>query len=275
MTAPETGFRPQSASRISPHLGFLRESLRAGRLGLIPYVMAGFPDPAASLELGRRFATSGAAALEIGVPFSDPLADGPVIQAVGQRALEQGMTLEAALEIAAGVASEGAAPVVLMTYLNPVLAYHPSRFARDAAAAGVAGVIVPDLPPEEANVIAEPLRDAGVAPVFLVAPTSGEERIAAICEQSAGFVYCVTLTGTTGPRESLPPGLRDLLSRVRRHTDLPIAAGFGISRPEHVRELRGHADVAVVASALMAELRAGRDPESLLSTLLAACRSEG
>lgn len=248
---------------------------RQDTIGLIPYAMAGFPDAARSLELARRFASSGAAAIEIGVPFSDPLADGPVIQAAGQRALEQGMTLPRALEIAQAVAAERAAPVVLMTYLNPILAYGAQRFAAEAAQVGLAGVIVPDLPVEEAGAVAGPLRGAGVAPVFLVAPTSGEERIAAICAEAGGFVYCVTLTGTTGARQSLPAGLGDLLARVRRHTELPVAAGFGISRPEHIDQLRGHADLAVVASALLAEVLAGNDPELLLSTLLAACRSEG
>ena len=248
---------------------------RQDTIGLIPYAMAGFPDAARSLELARRFASSGAAAIEIGVPFSDPLADGPVIQAAGQRALEQGMTLPRALEIAQAVAAERAAPVVLMTYLNPILAYGAQRFAAEAAQVGLAGVIVPDLPVEEAGAVAGPLRGTGVAPVFLVAPTSGEERIAAICAEAGGFVYCVTLTGTTGARQSLPAGLGDLLARVRRHTELPVAAGFGISRPEHIDQLRGHADLAVVASALLAEVLAGNDPELLLSTLLAACRSEG
>lgn len=255
--------------------GSLETRLRGPELKLIPYVMAGFPDPRSSLEMARTFAASGAAALEIGVPFSDPLADGPVIQAAGQRALEQGMTLRGALEIAGEVAVQGTAPVVLMTYLNPVLALGPRRFAAAAAAAGIAGVIVPDLPPEEGDSIARHLIEAGVDPVLLVAPTSGEERIGAICGVSRGFVYCVTLTGTTGPRESLPPALPDLIARVRRHTSLPVAAGFGISRPEHLRRLRGLADAAVVASALVAETQQGRDPEPLLSTLLAACRSEG
>ena len=185
------------------------------------------------------------------------------------------MTVVGALEIAQGVAAELAAPVVLMTYLNPVLAYGPRRFAADAAAAGVAGVIVPDLPAEEAEPVAAELREHGVAPVFLVAPTTSDDRMATICAGAGGFIYCVTLTGTTGARTELPPGLPALLDRVRRHTSLPVAAGFGIARPEHLDLLRGHADAAVVASALMAEVLAGNDPGPLLSTLLASCRSEG
>lgn len=243
-----------------------------GDVNLIPYVMAGFPDTASSARLANRFAAAGAAAVEIGVPFSDPLADGPVIQAAGQRALEQGMTMRGALEVAAQVSG---APVVLMTYLNPVLSYRPERFAADAAAAGVSGVIIPDLPAEEAGGISRALREAGLDSVFLVAPTTDEDRMAEICGHSSGFVYCVTLTGTTGARSELPETLGALLDRVRRHTPLPVAAGFGISRPEHIRALRGHADAAVVASALLAEVMAGRDPIELMGTLLAACRSEG
>jgi tryptophan synthase alpha chain len=243
-----------------------------GDVRLIPYVMAGFPTAEASVRLANRFIAAGAAALEIGIPFSDPLADGPVVQAAGQRALEQGMTVRRALDVAAHVSG---APVVLMTYLNPVLAYHPSRFAADAAAAGVSGVIIPDLPAEEAEQIARVLRDSGLDSIFLVAPTTDDDRMAEICRHSSGFVYCVTLTGTTGARAELPPTLGALLDRVRRRTALPVAAGFGISRPEHIAALRGHADAAVVASALLAEVMADRDPMELMSTLLAACRSEG
>jgi tryptophan synthase alpha chain len=255
--------------------GRLEAALRSGPgLGLIPYVMAGYPDPAGSVALARRFGAAGAAAIEIGIPFSDPLADGPVIQAAGQAALAGGMTLPRALVLAGEVAAAQSAPVVLMTYLNPVLAHRPERFAAAAAAAGVAGVIIPDLPAEEAAPIAGVLRDAGLDSVFLVAPTTDDDRMAEICRRSSGFVYCVTLTGTTGARSELPAALGELLDRVRRHTRLPLAAGFGISRPEHLRALRGHADAAVVASALIAETMAGRDPLRLMSTLFAACRSE-
>lgn len=254
----------------------LERALRSeGEVKLVPYVMAGFPDHGGSLTLARRFAAGGAAALEIGIPFSDPLADGPVIQAAGQRALDAGMTVRRALDLAGEVAGAQAAPVILMTYLNPVLAYDPGRFAVDAAEAGVAGVIIPDLPAEEAAPVAAILRAAGLDSVFLVAPTTDDDRMAEICRHSSGFVYCVTLTGTTGARADLAPTLAGLLDRVHRHTALPVAAGFGISRPQHIAALRGHADAAVVASALMAEVLAGRDPMPLMATLLAACRSEG
>jgi tryptophan synthase alpha chain len=250
----------------------LAESLRArGDIKLIPYLMAGYPSRQASIEMGRAFAAAGAAAIEVGVPYSDPLADGPTIQRAGQVALEGGMSMSGALEVAAGVASEGV-PVVMMTYVNPILAYDARRFAADAAAAGVAGVIVPDLPPEESVPTAGWLRAAGLDTIFLVAPTSTEARIAAACRASSGFVYCVTLTGVTGTRTQLASGLEELISRVRGHTALPVAAGFGISRPEHLNELRGRADAAVVASALVEEVHQGRDPVALFGTLVAACR---
>lgn len=250
----------------------LADSVRAvGDVKLIPYLMAGFPDAARSVELGRMYAASGAAAIEVGIPHSDPLADGPTIQAAGQAALEGGMTVTRALEVAAEVAREGV-PVVLMSYVNPILAYDARRFAADAAQAGVAGVTVPDLPPEESGPVAGWLQAAGLDTVFFVAPTSSEQRLAAGCAASSGFVYCVTVTGVTGARTELAPGLEPLLARVREHTDLPVAAGFGISRPEHIRRLKGRADAAIVASALLDRVRRGEDPRPVLEELVAACR---
>jgi len=155
-----------------------------------------------------------------------------------------------------------------MTYVNPILAHDPHRFAAAAVQAGVAGVIIPDLPAEEAQPIAGWLRSAGLDTVFLVAPTSPESRMRSICEASSGFVYCVTLTGVTGARTELAAGLRGLLGRVRASTDLPIAAGFGISRPDHLRTLRGEADAAVVASALVNEVHEGRDPQPVFEALV-------
>jgi tryptophan synthase alpha chain len=251
----------------------LSERLRAtGDLKLVPYLMAGHPNAKRSAELLKRLATSGVAALEVGIPFSDPLADGPVIQRAGQAALAHGMTVAHALDLAADVSDEGGAPVVLMTYINPVLAYDPRRFAADAAQAGVAGVIFPDLPLEESEPVAAWMRSAGLDVISLVAPTTGQERMRAICAASSGFVYCVTLTGITGARAELPAGIVDLLGRVRACTELPVAAGFGISRPEHLAALRGVADAAVVGSALVTEVDAGRDPTLLVKELLRACR---
>jgi tryptophan synthase alpha chain len=250
----------------------LEGALRAdGDLKLVAYMMAGHPNRKRSIEVGKRLAGSGIAALEIGIPHSDPLADGPVIQRAGQTALEHGMTVEGALEVAAEVASDGV-PVVLMTYINPILAHDPRRFAAEAAQAGVAGVIVPDLPVEESEPVAGWLRSASLDTIFMVAPTTSEDRIETICERSSGFVYCVTVTGITGARKDLPAGMKELFGEVRRHTQLPLAAGFGISRAEHMKALRGNADAAVVGSAIVDAVDRGTDPLPLVKELLKACR---
>jgi tryptophan synthase alpha chain len=251
----------------------LEGALRAnGDLKLVAYMMAGHPNRKRSVEVGKRLAGSGIAALEIGIPHSDPLADGPVIQRAGQTALEHGMTVEGALEVAAEVASDGGAPVVLMTYINPILAHDPRRFAAEAAQAGVVGVIVPDLPVEESEPVAGWLRSASLDTVFMVAPTTTEDRIESICAHSSGFVYCVTVTGITGTRKDLPDGMKELFAAVRRHTQLPVAAGFGISRAEHMKALRGNADAAVVGSAIVDAIDRGTDPVPLVKELLKACR---
>jgi tryptophan synthase alpha chain len=250
----------------------LEVALRANKdLKLVAYMMAGHPNRKRSIEVGKRLATSGIAALEIGVPHSDPLADGPVIQRAGQVALEHGMTVGGSLEVAAAIASEGI-PVVLMTYINPVFAYDPRKFAAEAAQAGVAGVIVPDMPVEESEPVSGWLRSASLDTVFMVAPTTSGQRIQSICEHSSGFVYCVTVTGITGARKQLPEGMKDLIDRVRKHTELPVAAGFGISRPEHMAALRGTADAAVVGSAIVDKIDHGTDPVTLVKELLKACR---
>ncbi len=250
--------------------GRLEPALRAeGGLKLVTYLMAGHPDARRSIEAGRRLAAAGVAAIEIGIPFSDPLADGPVIQKAGQAALEAGMTVAGALEVAAEVAKEGV-PVVLMTYVNPVLSYDPRRFAAEAAQAGVSGVIVPDLPVEEAEPVTGWFRSASLDTVFMVAPTTPPDRIATVCGHSSGFVYCVTVTGITGARKELPEGMDGLLDQVRERTRLPVAAGFGISRPEHMKALRGHADAAVVGSAIVHEIDRGRDPSTLARELMKA-----
>jgi tryptophan synthase alpha chain len=250
----------------------LESAVRAeGDLKLIAYMMAGHPNRKKSQEVGKRLAASGIAALEIGIPFSDPLADGPVIQRAGQVALEHGMNVGAALELAQAVAAEGA-PVVLMTYINPVLAHDPRRFAAEAAQAGVSGVIVPDLPVEESEPVAGWLRAASLDTIFMVAPTTAPDRMETICDRSSGFLYCVTVTGITGARKDLPPGMKELFETIRGHTALPIAAGFGISRPEHMKSLRGTADAAVVGSAIVGEIERGVDPVPLVKELLKACR---
>lgn len=253
--------------------GSLEAAVRAdGDLKLIPYLMGGFPDRRRTVEFGRRLASSGAAALELGIPFSDPLADGPVIQRAGQAALAAGAGTGACIEMAAEIARDGGAPIVFMTYLNPILAYGARRFAADAAAAGVAGVIIPDLPVEEAEPMAGWLRATGLDTIFFATPTSSDARLARAGQVSSGFLYCVTLTGITGMRAELPADLGVLIARVREATSLPVAAGFGISRPEHLAALVGVADAAIVGTAVVAEVAAGRDPSTLVGELLQACR---
>jgi tryptophan synthase alpha chain len=244
---------------------------KKGDLKLVAYIMAGHPSAKRSVDVGKRLAASGVAAIEIGIPHSDPLADGPMIQKAGQVALANGMTVAGALEVAGAVAREGV-PVVLMTYINPVLSHDPRKFSAEAAQAGVAGVIVPDLPIEEAEPVAGWLRSASLDTVFMVAPTTPPDRIAAIAGHSSGFVYCVTVTGITGARKELPAGMPELLAQVKKSTPLPVAAGFGISRQEHMRALRGHADAAVVGSAIVDEIERGGDGVVLVRELLKACR---
>lgn len=250
----------------------LEAALRAKNdLKLVAYIMAGHPSKKRSIDVGKRLAGSGIAAIEIGIPHSDPLADGPVIQRAGQKALAAGITVAGALEVAAAVAREGI-PVVLMTYINPILSYDPRKFAAEAAQAGVAGVIVPDLPIEEAEPVAGWLRSASLDTVFMVAPTTPPDRMAAIASHSSGFVYCVTVTGITGMRKELPEGIAELLGELKKRTTLPVAAGFGISRQDHLKALRGKLDAAVVGSAIVDEIDRAGDGVSLVRELLKACR---
>lgn len=226
--------------------------------GLIPYITAGFPrrdDTAALLAAAER---AGCLAAEVGLPFSDPLADGPTIQRTSQRALENGMTVNLALDQVAGARAAGVSlPLALMTYVNPVLSYGQDRFTRDAAAAGADALIVPDLPLEEAAQLRAAADAAGLALILLVAPTTPDARLEVACAHASGFVYCVSRTGITGARTEIAQEAMDLLSRVRRVTDLPRALGFGLSTHRHLVALRGHAEGAVVGSALLDAIAAG------------------
>ncbi|HEY8448629.1 MAG TPA: tryptophan synthase subunit alpha [Thermomicrobiales bacterium] len=223
-----------------------------GRAALIPYLTAGYPSLAASADLIDALVAGGADLIEIGVPFSDPLADGATIQRASQVALEQGTTLADCLALVASARSRGVrVPMMLMGYCNPFMQYGLDALARDAAEAGVDGFIVPDLPVEESDEFLEPLRREGRDLIFLVAPTSTDARIAEIAKRASGFLYCVSLTGVTGARDQLSPELPDYIRRVRAQTTLPLAIGFGISRPAHVQAASALADGVVVASALI------------------------
>ena len=230
----------------------LKQRRSQGGVGLIPYLTVGFPDMAATLELVPALEEAGADVVELGVPFSDPLADGTTIQMASFHALQQGVTLEGCLEVCARLRQDGVrVPLILMGYYNPILAFGLDRLARDAATAGVDGFIVADLPGDEAGPFLQACESHGLCNVPLLAPTSTEDRVARACAGARGFVYCVSLTGVTGARAKLPPGASDLVSLVRRHTPLPIAVGFGISRPQQVQAVAAYADAVVVGSAII------------------------
>ena len=249
-TAPQPGLA--LAARIDA--AFTRARAEE-RICLIPYVMAGYPNVASSEALALGLARAGADVLEIGVPFSDPLADGATIQHAGQVALDGGMTPGGVLELAEKIHRQVETPLVLMGYYNPVLAFGLEHFCEAAALAGVSGLIIPDLPPEEAEPLLAAANRAGMCLIFLVTPTSPPDRVARVAEvtreQQSGFVYCVSLSGVTGARSDLPANLQDFLARVRTQIQLPLAVGFGVSTPAHVAALTRIADGAVVASKLI------------------------
>ena len=240
------------------------EELRQGQeLGLVAYITAGDPDLRATAEFIPALEEAGVDVLELGIPFSDTLADGPVIQRASQRALGSGTTLAGVLEMAAQARGRSRLPLLLFSYLNPILRYGFDRFAADARRAGIDGVLITDLSIEEADAYIGRMRQAELDTVFLAAPTSTEARLRRICEASRGFVYAVSRTGVTGAQQALSGQLLPLLQRLRAASSLPVAAGFGISRPEHIRELRGHADAAVVGSALVRVVEEHRSAERL------------
>jgi tryptophan synthase alpha chain len=213
---------------------------------LMPYLMGGYPDVRASVECGLAAADAGADLLELGVPFSDPLADGPVIHTAATEALRNGVHLHDVLGVARELSAQ--LPVVLMVYANVVLARGAERFADEAAESGAAGLIVPDLPFDEAAGVRTACDEAGLALVPLVAPTTSDERVVEIGREARGFVYTVSLSGTTGERDELPPELGPAVERVRAATDVPVAVGFGISTPEHARQVAAVADGVIVGS---------------------------
>lgn len=219
------------------------------RLALVVYLVVGHPDRASTGTLLRAALDGGADVLELGVPFSDPLADGTTVQRASEAALRQGVTLADCLSEAAAVVRERDAPVLFMGYTNPFMQYGFERLATDGARAGIAGVIVPDMPAEESGELDAALGPAGLLRVDLYAPTTPTERLAKLLPHARGFVYCVSLTGVTGARRALASDVAEFVARVRQHTAWPIVVGFGISSPEHVSALRGTADGVAVGSA--------------------------
>jgi tryptophan synthase alpha chain len=238
-------------SRITERFDKLKES---GRKAFIPYITAGDPDLATTEQLMLALADAGADVIELGVPFSDPMADGPVIQRASERALESPVGVADILPLVGRFRRRSDVPVVLFTYFNPLLQFRRDGLGTALAAAGVDGVLVTDLIPEEAAPFVAEMRGAGVDTIFLVAPTSTDGRVRMIAEYASGFVYVLARTGVTGVGDQLSDSIRAIVERVRRHTALPVAVGFGISKPEHVREVWAYADGAVVGSRLVLEV---------------------
>jgi tryptophan synthase alpha chain len=235
-------------SRIEARFTELR---RQGKTGLVTYVTAGDPDLQRSSEIIKRLDRAGADVLEIGVPFSDPLADGPVIQRATERALAAGVTLAQVLDMLKTVRPAISAPIVIFSYANPILRMGLERFVTDASAAGVDGVLTLDMPPEEGEVFRGAFRAAGIDTIFLLSPTTTVERIRRAASIGSGFLYGISRLGVTGMRDSVDASANELASRVKAETKMPLALGFGISRPEHVRSIGQCADAAVVGSALV------------------------
>ena len=237
---------------MSSRIGDIFRGLRSdGRTGLVTYVTGGDPDFLRSAEILRGLDRAGADVLEVGVPFSDPLADGPVIQRASERALAAGGTLTATLDLIRIVRQDVRAAIVVFTYANPVLRMGLRTFASRAAAVGVDGVLVLDLPLEEAGPFRQTIMEFGLDPIFLLSPTTTGDRLRQAAELGRGFLYGISRLGVTGARDEVASGARALASRIRAVSPLPIAIGFGLSRPEHVREIGACADAAVVGSALV------------------------
>src|ERR1700734_472753 len=266
---PSIGPAEKRAGRIGRKFRALAD---AGELGLIAYITAGDPSLEASANIVLAAAEAGADIIELGVPFSDPVADGPVIQRASDRALRSGTTLAGVLELVARLRRRSQIPLVLFSYFNPLLQMGLERFADAAAKAGADGVLVTDLTPEEAAEYRAVLQSRGLDTIFLAAPTSTDARLAQISAATTGFLYLVSRTGVTGTRDALPAELPALVRRTRKFTALPVAVGFGISLPTHVTVLGGIADAAVVGSALMAAVEKAASPAEAAKAVAARVR---
>jgi tryptophan synthase alpha chain len=250
------------------------ENLRRNQeCALIPFITAGDPDLETTAKALQVLDNSGADMIELGVPYSDPLADGPVIQAAATRALQRGTTLEQVLEMLKGVSPSLRSPIILFTYYNPILYRGVDKFLGQIKDAGVAGLVVPDLPLEESAGLIKPAAEMGIDLTLLVAPTSSPERIEAIARASQGFIYLVSVTGVTGMRTQMQTRVGDLLQQIRNVTDKPIGVGFGISEPEQARQVKAWgADAAIVGSAIVKRLAEGT-PEQGLDAIAQFCQS--
>jgi len=224
---------------------------REGKKGFIPFITAGDPDLPTTRELIIELANAGATLIELGVPFTDPMADGPVIQRASERALLHGFGIADVLQIVSQARKETEVPIILFSYFNPLLQFGVEQLAGEAKRAGVDGVLVTDLVPEEAEQFKSMLRSQDLDMIFLVAPTSTDERLQMVAGRASGFIYAVSRAGITGARERMSAEAEELVKRVRQFSDLPVAVGFGISKPEHVRDVWRYADAAVVGSAIV------------------------
>jgi tryptophan synthase alpha chain len=249
-------------SRIEDAFAPLR---REGRRGFIPFITAGDPDLETTRELLVELARAGASLIELGVPFSDPVADGPVIQRASERALKHGFGLGEIMQTVASAQKELPVPVVLFSYFNPLLSYGPERLSKEARASGIDGILVTDLVPEEAAEFRSRLRAQHLDMIFLVAPTSADTRLKMVAECASGFIYAVSRAGVTGARESMSHDAEQLVARVRQFSELPVAVGFGISTAEQVAEVWRYADAAVVGSAIVAEIERLKDDANLVA----------
>jgi tryptophan synthase alpha chain len=255
---------PHKPTRISERFAELRAS---GALGVVAYITAGDPSLDATLEFALALAEAGADVLELGVPFSDPLADGPTIQRASERALKSGTSMVGVLDLVRRIRQSSQIPLVLFSYYNPILQMGLEKFAAAAAEAGADGVLATDLTPEESGEYRRILHARHLDTVFLAAPTSSDERLRIISAASTGFLYLISRTGVTGAKDTLPDDLPALLRRARQFTPLPIAVGFGISLPSHVSVLGGLADAAVVGSALVSEIENAVSPDAAAAAL--------
>lgn len=251
------------SSRIT---GKFRELRKKKGKAFIPYIMAGDPNIKRTRELISVLEGCGADIIELGVPFSDPLADGPTIQKAAQRALDEGVTLKKVIAFVAELRAGTQIPIILMTYYNPIFKYGEERFVLDATAAGVDGIIVPDLPPDEAGNLMKHARKLGLDTIFLLAPTSTDDRIRKVARTSTGFIYYVPITGITGSKLSLDASLGSHIARIRSFSDKPVAVGFGVSTPAEAADISEFADGVIVGSAIVK--RVGESDEELKTYLL-------
>ncbi|WP_413204358.1 tryptophan synthase subunit alpha [Rhodospirillum sp. A1_3_36] len=244
-----------------------------GRGGLVTYTMAGDPTPEKALDILKGLPAAGADVIELGMPFSDPMADGPAIQAAALRALGQGMTLKGTLDtLRAFRETDNETPVVLMGYYNPIYIHGGEAFARDAAEAGADGLIIVDLPPEEAEELLPQLRAQGLHLIMLTTPTSDDARLPRVLEKAGGFVYYVSITGITGTAAAAEDAVAAAVTRIRAHTDLPVAVGFGVSTPEQAATMSRIGDAAVVGSAIVRKIEEGGDVLGFVGSLAQAIR---